>query len=101
VVKAEAEFAFPTCFLEKLLKEPASFAKLSSLRARGDSMEPTIANNALLIIDENDCNLPAPPRKGSRGLPDIFVFVMTDGLRLKRLRRIDQDFIAILSDNAA
>jgi phage repressor protein C with HTH and peptisase S24 domain len=99
VVQAEAQFAFPTYFLEKLLKKPAGQARLSSLRARGDSMEPTISNNALVIIDENDRDLPDVLRKGRRAHPDIFVFFTTDGLRLKRLRRIDKEFIAIISDN--
>ncbi|MGO8738582.1 S24 family peptidase [Rhodoblastus sp.] len=101
VVRAEAEFAFPIYFLEKLLEKPAGFAKLSSLRACGDSMEPTIANKALLIIDENDRDYPKVPRKGRRALPNIYVFSTTDGVRLKRLRRIDEEFIAILSDNPA
>lgn len=101
VVKAEAEFAFPAYFLGRLLGALASRAKLSSLRARGNSMEPTILDGALLIVDEAQKELPKPPSsaKMRRSEPDIYVFFTSDGLRLKRLRRIDDEFVAIMSDN--
>ena len=101
VVKAEAEFAFPVYFLRKLLGEIASCAKLSSLRARGDLMEPTIVDGALVIIDENQREMPKRPTspRPRRGEPDIFVFFTSDGLRLKRLRPIEDGFVLIISDN--
>lgn len=101
VVKAEAEFAFPFYFLRRLLGDRAGSARLSSLRARGESMEPTIVDGALLIIDETQRELPKvqSAAKMRRSEPDIFVFFTTDGLRLKRLARIDDDFFAIISDN--
>ncbi len=101
VVRAEAEFAFPFYFLQRLLGDLAGRARLSSLRAKGDSMEPTILDGALLIIDEAQRDLPKQPSSAKMRPrePDIFVFFSSEGLRLKRLARIDQDFVAIISDN--
>jgi phage repressor protein C with HTH and peptisase S24 domain len=101
VVRAEAEFAFPFYFLQRLLGDLAGRARLSSLRSRGNSMEPTIMDRALLIIDEAQRDLPKLPSsaKMQSREPDIFVFFTSDGLRLKRLTRIDEDFFAIISDN--
>ncbi len=101
VVKAEAEFAFPFYFLQKLLGDDAGRARLSSLRANGDSMEPTIMNRGLLIIDEAQKEFPAVPTnaKMRRAEPDIYVFFTSNGLRLKRLKPIDKNFAAIISDN--
>lgn len=101
VVRAEAEFTFPTYFLRKLLGDRASSARLSSLRARGESMEPTIADGALLIIDETQREMPAKAKlaKMRRTEPEIFVFFTSDGLRLKRLSALEEGLIAIISDN--
>jgi phage repressor protein C with HTH and peptisase S24 domain len=101
VVKAEAEFAFPLYFLKKLVGTRAGSADLSALRARGDSMEPTIRDGALLIIDEAQRDL--PNRVSSAKIrayePDIFVFLTSDGVRLKRLAPGDENFVMIISDN--
>jgi SOS-response transcriptional repressor LexA len=100
VVQAEAEFTIPHYFLTRLLGDRAGRAKLTCLRAKGESMEPTISDGALLIIDETQNKLPIRPGlRLSKHEPDIFVFFTSDGLRLKRLRRVDDDFIAIMSDN--
>lgn len=102
VVRAETEFAFPVYFVQRLLGAKAGCARLSSLRAKGDSMEPTILDGALLMIDEAQHELPKPPSsaKMRRTEPDIFVFFSTsEGLRLKRISCIDKDTFAIISDN--
>jgi phage repressor protein C with HTH and peptisase S24 domain len=101
VVKAEAEFAFPVYFLRKLIRDPGRRPRLSSVRSKGDSMEPTILDGALLIIDEAQRDLPKPPSSAKlrHREPDIFVFFTSEGLRLKRLSRIDDDLVAIISDN--
>lgn len=104
VVRAEAEFLFPRHFLKKLLGEAAYSARLESLRARGDSMTPTISDGALLVIDRAQTEYPDVIKNGRKGrynlpTPDIFVFYQGDELRLKRLQRISEDFMAIYSDN--
>lgn len=62
---------------------------LGVLEADGDSMEPTIADGARVVIDFRDTRL----REG------VFAFRLGDELRIKRLRRM-VDGVEILSDNA-
>lgn len=104
VHKAEP-FPFPAAFIEKCGGHPAS---AESLRASGDSMEPTIASGALLIVDASQREVPKflsrqkkAPRKPLPQDP-IYVFVQDGHLRLKRLRLLDEDgTVAIISDNIA
>jgi len=104
VVRAEAEFEFPIFFLEKLMGQAAYSARLESLRAKGDSMAPTILNDALLIVDRNQATLPDPDYRTAQGKQltassNIYVFFDNGELRLKRLIRVDHDHVAIFSDN--
>ena len=62
--------------------------QLGVVEADGDSMEPTIADGARVVIDFADTRL----REG------IFAFRVFDELRIKRLRRI-HDGVEVLSDN--
>lgn len=106
VVQAEASFAFPHYFLLKLIGERAFAAKLESLRSKGHSMAPTIIDGALLIVDRAQRTLPGPQTRGKaprrrKEEPDIFVFYQGEDLRLKRLERIDRDYVAVISDNHA
>ena len=82
-----------------------SVAKLCFLRASGDSMEPTIGNNALLLIDERiqERQLPdvAPRPKSDYDHPDIYVFLLGPDLRVKRLRKKPNGDVLIMSDNRA
>lgn len=58
------------------------------LEASGDSMEPSISNGDLLLVDEGDVRL-------SDG---VFAFVLDEEARVKRFRkRIDG--VTIISDN--
>nr|WP_298424047.1 S24 family peptidase [Rhodoblastus sp.] len=104
VVRAEAEFAFPLYFLRRLIGDRASSAKLESLRAHGDSMAPTIANGALLIVDRSQRDLPQPVKNGPKtrrplANAPIFVFYQGEDLRLKRLRPVNEKLVAVISDN--
>lgn len=104
IVRAEAEFPFPLHFLRKLLGDRAYSAKLESLRAKGESMAPTIHDGALIVIDRSQRELPQPPAKDRARIrqdknADIFVFYQGDNVRLKRIIRINREHIAILSDN--
>lgn len=101
VVKAVGDLPFPTEFIHKLAPVGAD---LSCLRAAGDSMAPTIENGALLIVDERQ-KTPRPfrsPRRRPREAPhedEIFIFIQSGDLRLKRLRDVGDGLVAILSDN--
>lgn len=102
VVAPEEGLAFPEWMLRKLAP---STAKLCFLRASGDSMEPTIGNNALLLIDERiqERQLPdvAPRPKSDYDHPDIYVFLLGPDLRVKRLRKKPNGDVLIMSDNRA
>jgi phage repressor protein C with HTH and peptisase S24 domain len=83
----------------------AIYARLETLRAKGRSMEPTIADGALLMLDRAQDTLPAVPKNGQKRRPapepDVYVFAHNGDIRLKRLQRLNEDFIAIHSDNRA
>ena len=104
VVKPVEELALPLDFVRRFA---TSDADLSCLRCAGDSMAPTIRDGAYLIIDERQ-KRPRPHRSRSRRGPraqpepdEIFVFIQSGDLRLKRLRDVGEGFLAILSDNHA
>lgn len=76
-------------FLRKVLNR-TSAAGLSLLSARGDSMFPTIADGAIVLVDETMTRL----------TDGIFAFVLDGDARLKRFRRTVSG-ITIISDNPA
>lgn len=98
----EEMLAFPLWMLERLA---ATGAKLSFLRSKGDSMEPTIADGALLLVSESqgDLTLPARPPKPRNewDQTDIYVFLLGNELRVKRLRKAAHGSIVVTSDNPA
>ena len=95
-------FPFPRAWIERLGGEPAH---IQALRAQGDSMFPTIADGALLLVDYSKIKLPRTRTKArfvrSRyASDDIYVFYQRDdGLRVKRLQRLSAGFTALISDN--
>jgi phage repressor protein C with HTH and peptisase S24 domain len=95
--KLEEELEFPAWMSAKL---GVTRAKLRLLRAHGDSMEPTIANGALLLFEIQD--EAKPPEKGRRDpskVPnDIFVFRMGGDLRVKRIHAA-KGGVMLISDN--
>ncbi len=104
VVRAVDAIPFAELFARKIA---GPGARLECLRAQGDSMAPTITDGALLIIDRTQTR-PIAWRKPARKTPrrpqpqdEIFVFYQGEDLRLKRLRDVGEDFVAILSDNGA
>ena len=77
---------------------------LEALRPPGESMTPTIHDSALLIVDRSQNVLAAAMKNGPKSRrrlasAPIFVFHLGEDLRLKRLRRIDDKFVAAISDN--
>jgi SOS-response transcriptional repressor LexA len=95
----EEQLDFPEWMAKKL---GVSRSQLRILRAHGDSMEPTIASGALLLVDEREDSR-KPPAKGRRRprLPpnDIFVFRIGSELRVKRIHAAKSGFV-LISDNA-
>ncbi|MCB1536837.1 MAG: helix-turn-helix transcriptional regulator [Rhodoblastus sp.] len=103
VVRAVDQIELPRSFLRKIGGEGA---RLECLRASGSSMTPTIQDGALLILDRN--RRPPPfkpqPRKAARrpqAQDEIYVFYQGADVRLKRLRHLPHDLMAIISDNLA
>ena len=92
-------FPFPRAFIERLGGSPN---RTECLRSTGDSMSPTIENGALLLVDRSQ-NVVREPKKTKSGASkdEIFVFIQGDDLRVKRLRRLSKDFLALVSDNIA
>lgn len=83
------DIPFTSAFFRKRFGRPDG-AGFAVLEARGDSMEPAIADGDLLLIDENDTRL----------IDGVFAFLLDDEARVKRFRRLT-DGVAIVSDNPA
>lgn len=81
------DIPFTADFLRKRL-DRTSTKGLSMLTARGDSMEPTIASGALLLVDEDD----------RRVIDGVFAFLLDGDARVKRLRKM-MDGVMLISDN--
>ena len=67
-------------------------ARAAMLRARGDSMEPTIADGDQIVVDERDVRVTATPA--------IFVLRVEGALLVKRVSR-GVGGLHVVSDNAA
>lgn len=78
---------FPIEFLRSLGVNPD---KVRALHAFGDSMEPTVPDGRLVLIDLADRDL---------SKPRVFVLRTPDGLRLKRVQRLVDGSLRLLSDN--
>lgn len=88
----EEELEFPEWMVKAL---GAARARLRIIRALGDSMEPVIANGALLLVDEKDTDLKRKRRRKNRwDYPEIFVFEHDGETLLKRLRLIEGTIVA-------
>lgn len=75
-------------FLEQLRRTSAN--GLTVLQARGDSMEATISDRALMVIDETI----------QQPFDDVFAFILAGEARVKRFRRM-ADGLMLISDNPA
>ena len=67
-------------------------AKAAMLRARGDSMEPTIADGDQIVVDERDVRVTANPA--------VFVLRVDGVLLVKRVSRAGGG-VRVASDNPA
>ncbi|MCT7908444.1 S24 family peptidase [Arcobacter lacus] len=77
-------------FIDALKPSGMSY-NIEAIRASGDSMEPTIADGSIVIIDKNDTNF---SRSG------IFVLRTEAGLLIKRLSRNINGDVSVVSDNS-
>lgn len=93
--------AFPLAWLRRLAGDGVNPAKCDFLRVAGDSMTPTIADRALLLVDRNQTQPPASKRRKRKQDDDIFVFLWDGDLKVKRLARLPDLSLISLSDNAA
>ena len=66
--------------------------RVEAIIARGDSMEPTIMNQSVVLLDRGDRQL-----RERR----VFAFRTADGLRLKRFQRAVDGAVLLVSDNQA
>jgi len=100
LAKVEETLEFPRWMAKKLAR---NVSRLRLLRAAGDSMEPTIRNGALLLVDEGDRDLPKTPPKPKNPWdhPDIYVFTQGEEVRVKRLRQDKKGLFLAISDNPA
>lgn len=79
---------FPKVWVESITYSPAEL--LSWVRARGRSMEPTINDGDLILLDHSERKV--------RDQDDIWAFTVGDTRAIKRLR-VKGDRFIILSDN--
>jgi len=100
IVAIERTLPFPVWMLHKLAPPGA---KVSFMRAAGDSMSPTFEDGALLLVNENETEPPSKSfkLKSGREPANIFVFLQGADQRVKRLRRLASGEILIMSDNGA
>lgn len=81
------DIPFTPAFFQKRLNR-SSGSGFAVLEARGDSMEPSISDGDLLLLDENDTRL----------VDGVFAFLIDDEARVKRFRK-GIDGVTIMSDN--
>lgn len=72
-----------------LSKRGANLNDLQAIRVRGDSMEPTLKNGDLIVID----TIRTTPSDG------IYVIAHDDEIQVKRLQRLSPTKLVIASDN--
>jgi phage repressor protein C with HTH and peptisase S24 domain len=81
--------AFPRALLRRLATEAEA---LEFLRARGDSMRPTIEDGAIVLIDRSQRDIIGDA---------IYLVSLDDGPLIRRVRRNVDGAITLISDNRA
>lgn len=93
-----SDLAFHRKWLRSIMLNPA---RACVARATGESMQPTIQPDDMLLIDLDKKEVPvrryAPT---ARSRPAIYALVHEGKARVKRIARPDQSTIILLSDNA-
>ncbi len=103
VLKTEETREFPLWMLQKLTKTARGKpARLSLIRAAGDSMEPLIRSGALLLVDETARDPRSSPKPENLwDHTDVYIFLEGDQLRVKRLHVDPKGATIALSENSA
>lgn len=68
-------------------------------RARGDSMQPSIWDGDLVLIDKSKVEIPMRKPGNTRVRSPIFAFLDDGFARIKRIERPDEAQVMLLSDN--
>lgn len=91
--------AFRADWLRRIGVSPAA-ARLA--RVQGDSMLPTLQPTDLVLIDTAQRSVPPRPRSSTDMRPSpIFALRHDEGAVVKRLERVSDDQLMLLSDNPA
>lgn len=94
LVDYEAEaysLAFPPAYLKKLTS--SSPANLAIISVKGESMEPTLLDDDIVLLDATKTNL---------SFDGLFVLRFNDALHVKRVGRAPKrDHVTVISDNSA
>ena len=92
--------AFPLDWLRKLGGPGVNPERCDFMRVAGDSMFPTIATEALILVNRGDTSPPLARAKKRLPDDDIFVFIWQGDIKVKRLTRQPGEQMLLISDNA-
>ena len=82
--------AFPAGYLQSLTR--ARPENLAIIGVKGESMEPTLRDDDVVMLDRTKCSL---------DYDGLFVLRFGDALHVKRIGRGSRDTVFIISDNPA
>lgn len=88
--------AFRRDWLRRIGLDPS---KAAIARARGDSMQPSIWDGDLLLIDRNRIMPPVPAQTDRPKRMPVFALLHDGEAKVKRLQMIDKGLAMLLSDN--
>lgn len=88
--------AFRRDWLRRIGLDPS---KAAIARARGDSMQPSIWDGDLLLIDRNRTMPPMPAKADRPKRMPVFALLHDGEAKVKRLHLIDKGLAMLLSDN--
>lgn len=101
LINGDAEVIGHLAFrLDWLQKAGVTSTNARVARVKGDSMLPAIADGDLVLIDQGKTleDVPRRSRGDQRPLP-VFAVLVGDEARVKRLQRLTDRVIALISDN--
>lgn len=88
--------AFRRDWLRRIGLDPS---KAAIARARGDSMQPSIWDGDLLLIDRNRTMPPVPAQTERPKRMSVFALLHDGEAKVKRLQMIDKGLAMLVSDN--
>ncbi|MCC2098284.1 MAG: S24 family peptidase [Hyphomicrobiales bacterium] len=96
-VHASAHLPFPRVLFSRRTRHPDA---VHAMRCKGESMEPTIADGALVFYDHRDIAPPKFRRNRKRQSAEMYVFLDHGEIRLKRIMPLEDGSLMLISDNA-